>query len=130
MESPKEDYIKPIKRPIGLISINLKSGKKTIFDLKEYEFCYKRDDFEVEIFDMNFYKDLLPNSNFKIEEKLKIALETLQKVCSKISLFSKIDQEEYNIYLSKIQSLIPDNFWYFYSNLQNNNISNISQETI
>ena len=116
-------YNNEVKRPIGIICINLKNQKEYFYDLKSYEFCSKNNDFNLIYYQTN--NTFWPKRTIENEEKYRICLDYLQKAINKKNIFKKTNLF-YEEYLNKVKLLFPTNYWIFFENLQNNHILKIT----
>lgn len=119
-----------IKRPIGIICINDKNNKETIFDLKNYDFCLKNQDFNQEYYNIKFENNFWPNRTNENEEKFRVCLDLLQKLQIQKSVIKGYNKSIYEEYLVKIKALFPESFWIFFDSLQKEKIFLISQNLI
>lgn len=113
-----------INRPIGLITVN-KNKKIKIYDFNFFDFCQEQ----------NFYKsyynvsnnNFWPNKTPQNEEFLRICLQDLYKIYSKTNIFKGFYNNLYKKYLNNIKKFFPENYFSFYSQLQNNKIRPITE---
>mgnify|MGYP003289414146 CR=1 FL=1 len=127
-ETNKDEQV--IKRPIGIICINNKNNKEIIYDLKDYDFCLKNQDFNQEYYNIKIQNDFWPNRTNENKEKFRICLDYLQKVQMQKHNIKGHNNSIYNEYLSKIKTLFPNNFWIFFEYLQKEDIFQVPQSLI
>lgn len=121
--------IKKIKRPIGVILINKNTkGKEQVFDLENYEFCKQNTDFNQTHYIVDESSPFWPNRNADNEENYRIILDNIQNLSNSTGLFKKPKDEMYTLYLNKLKTFIPDNYWNFYTQLEKNDIEEVSEK--
>ncbi len=118
-----------IKRPIGIIIVN-KNGKEKLIDLKDFEFCYRRNDFEIDIYKLKNNKNFWPDCSNANIEKIKKLLELLEKVFEKTTIFKKPNHNNYKSYIIGIKEFIPTNYWYFFEQLNTNKIFKVTKPVL
>lgn len=120
--------IKKIKRPIGVILINKNTkGKEQVFDLENYEFCKQNTDFDQTHYIVDETSPFWPNRTPDNEENYRIILDNIQTLSNSTTLFKKPKDDGYSLYLNRLKSFIPDNYWNFYTQLEKNEIEEVSE---
>lgn len=101
-----------ISRPVGVITIN-KQGKETIYNLQDYEYSFENQDFDQRYL-----------YNLKSQEMIKVSLD---KLYSSLSLLAgKQKKEKIKEYEERLKTLLPSDYFVFYNDLKNNQITPIS----
>jgi len=122
---------KNIKRPIGIITLNKNGkGKEKVYDMQNYEFCFKEINYKKEYYSIVNSPSYWPNKNEKNIEFLRMCLQDLLKISNECGLFKKPNEAEYQNYLSRISRLFPSNYWVFFEELQKNEILEITESDL
>lgn len=125
------EKIKTVKRPIGLILINKNTkGKEQIYDFSEYDYCKNCDNFEQVYYSVDSNSPLWPNKNEENQESFKIILDNIRNISCDTNIIKKPKKELYELYLNKIKKIIPLDYWQFYQQLIDNEISEIDDNII
>ena len=120
-----------ITRPIGFIFKDRITRKiLSIQCCSDYDFVPSRFDFEFEYYNLETHEEYWPNRSAENEERYRLALELLHRANKSVTFWGKINQKAYSEYIETIKTFFPKKYWFFYEQLEVNEIVKVDEQII